>query len=224
MPAPTCWGAHRGPDPGAISSSARRRRQASTTIRSDEGWAAARGYWGGDATARSFRWISASAPSRPRRANWSSILRDMTHHRQQEEALRASEERFALAMHGSSDGIWTGMCLPDRSTIAAFQGIAGLPRRRVSRHLRQLRVPLHPEDHAPTMASSGRAPGTRVPYHVEYRLHTNSGEYRWFGSGQAIWDAAGQATRMAGSITDITDQKRLQHALNWRSKPRRSRC
>ena len=38
--------------------------------------------------------------------------------------------------------------------------------------------------------------------------------YRWFRArGQAIWNAEGQATRMAGSITDIDDHKRAETAL-----------
>ena len=140
------------------------------------------------------------------------VLRDMTQHRQQEEALRASEERFALAVAGRATGSGTGMCSPERSTT-----------RRVSRNCWATWTPsfpnvfasfeshLYPEDVAPTLASVRDHLERRGPYDVEYRLHTKSGEYRWFRArGQAIWDAAGQATRMAGSITDITDRKRLQ--------------
>jgi two-component system CheB/CheR fusion protein len=45
-------------------------------------------------------------------------------------------------------------------------------------------------------------------YDVEYRLRTKCGEYRWFRArGQAVWDSADRAVRMAGSITDLTKQK-----------------
>ena len=48
-----------------------------------------------------------------------------------------------------------------------------------------------------------------LPYDIEYRLRTKSGEYRWFRArGQAIWDDTGRPSRMAGSISDITEQKR----------------
>jgi diguanylate cyclase (GGDEF)-like protein len=37
-----------------------------------------------------------------------------------------------------------------------------------------------------------------------------NGDHRWFqASGQAVWDARGRATRLAGSITDISERKRL---------------
>ncbi len=54
---------------------------------------------------------------------------------------------------------------------------------------------------------------SRDEYDVEYRLQTKSQGYRWFRArGQAIWDASGRATRMAGSITDITAMKSAREA------------
>src|SRR6185369_7558954 len=48
----------------------------------------------------------------------------------------------------------------------------------------------------------------RAPFDVEYRALTRSGEYLWFHArGQALWDAEGRATRMAGSLSDITSRK-----------------
>jgi signal transduction histidine kinase/CheY-like chemotaxis protein len=44
----------------------------------------------------------------------------------------------------------------------------------------------------------------RVPYSVDHRVRLQDGSYRWFRArGQALWDAEGNATRMAGSISDI---------------------
>src|SRR5262249_35642309 len=54
----------------------------------------------------------------------------------------------------------------------------------------------------------------RVPYKVEYRLRNKAGVYGWFlARGQAIWDGNGQATRMAGSITDINERRQAEEAL-----------
>ena len=54
----------------------------------------------------------------------------------------------------------------------------------------------------------------RVPYDVEYRLRTKSGEYRWFsGRGSARWDAAGNPTRFAGAVRDITERKQIEEDL-----------
>jgi PAS domain S-box-containing protein len=54
----------------------------------------------------------------------------------------------------------------------------------------------------------------RDPYDVEYRLLTKAGEYGWFRArGQAIWDETGRMTRMAGSLRNVTDRKRMEDAL-----------
>ena len=53
-----------------------------------------------------------------------------------------------------------------------------------------------------------------TPYDVQYRLKCRSGEYRWFRArGRSVRDASGQAVRMAGSITDITDRKAAEAEL-----------
>jgi two-component system sensor histidine kinase UhpB len=55
----------------------------------------------------------------------------------------------------------------------------------------------------------------RVHYDIEYRLCTRSGAYRWFRArGQAIWNTAGSAVRMAGSIHDIHEEKKTQQELH----------
>ena len=53
-----------------------------------------------------------------------------------------------------------------------------------------------------------------MPFDVDYRLRTKSGEYRWFHArGQTVWGSDGAPTRMAGSITDITEHKQAEDAL-----------
>jgi anti-anti-sigma factor len=54
----------------------------------------------------------------------------------------------------------------------------------------------------------------RVPYDVEIRMRTKQGELRWFcARGQALWDEAGRATRMAGSLSDLTARKHAEAVL-----------
>lgn len=52
------------------------------------------------------------------------------------------------------------------------------------------------------------------PYNIEYRLQTKSGEYRWFlARGQALWNDKGEAIRVAGSLSDITERKEIELQL-----------
>jgi len=49
-------------------------------------------------------------------------------------------------------------------------------------------------------------------------MRTSKGEYRWFHStGQATWDEHGQPLRMAGSIRDVTEQRRVEETLRERA-------
>ena len=77
---------------------------------------------------------------------------------------------------------------------------------------------MHPEDADTVWAAVESHLKDLVPYNIEYRMKTKSGEYRWFlARGQAIWDDNGNATRMAGSLQDITERmeavQNLQNAL-----------
>ena len=49
------------------------------------------------------------------------------------------------------------------------------------------------------------------PFDVETLLQTGDGEYLWFRvRGQALWNKEGIPTRMAGSITDITERRKWE--------------
>jgi two-component system, sensor histidine kinase and response regulator len=141
-----------------------------------------------------------------------AAVRDVTLHNRREEALRASEERFALAVRGSTDGIWDWNVLSNEVFYSPrFKELLGCEDHEMENVFASFESRLPPEDlervHAALRAHFER----RVPYDIEYRLRTKSGEYRWFRArGQAVWDLAGRATRMAGSISDITEQKRSQ--------------
>jgi light-regulated signal transduction histidine kinase (bacteriophytochrome) len=73
---------------------------------------------------------------------------------------------------------------------------------------------LHPDDQEKTWAAVNRHLDNDEPYDVEYRLRTRDGEYRWYRArGAAVRDESGAAVRMAGSIQDITEQKRFEQQL-----------
>jgi signal transduction histidine kinase len=54
----------------------------------------------------------------------------------------------------------------------------------------------------------------RKPFDVEFRMRTKPGDYRWFRArAHAIWTGEQRATRMAGSISDITNRKQAEADL-----------
>ncbi len=131
-----------------------------------------------------------------------------------EEALHASEQRFLLALGGFTDGLWDWDIRSNTVFYSdRFREILGYSPEEFPGAIASFRSRLHPEDADLVWAAIQRHLQERVPFKMEYRLETKSGEYLWFlARAQAIWDAEGNAVRMSGWIQDITENK--QNELN----------
>lgn len=133
-----------------------------------------------------------------------------------ESSLRASEERFQLAVRGSADGLWDRNILTNEVFFAErYRELLGYSANEFPGEFASFESSLHPEDKERVLRMVAAHLERREPYDAEYRLRTKSGDYRWFrGRGQAIWDEQGRAVRMAGSITDVTERKQAEEGLN----------
>jgi len=128
-----------------------------------------------------------------------------------EEALRKSEERYALAVRGANDGLWdwdleqgTVYYSPRWKQMLGFRDeeIGVAPAEWLGR--------IHPEDRPGFDAELTRhlAPGGPPEFVSEHRLRQCDGTYRWVLSRGIVLRAPdGRARRMAGSLTDITESK-----------------
>jgi diguanylate cyclase (GGDEF)-like protein/PAS domain S-box-containing protein len=128
-----------------------------------------------------------------------------------EDALRESEERYALAARGANDGLWDWDLESQRIYFSprwkAMLGyeeteIGDSPEEWLSRVHKEDRAPLHAElaGHWDATANNECA--------IEHRVLHKDGSYRWMLSrGVVERDGQGKAARMAGSLTDITSSK-----------------
>lgn len=145
-------------------------------------------------------------------------LRDAEERRERRRAvaaLRESEERFALAMQGSRDGLWDWNLVTGASYYSErFKDILGCDDSALGTPIESFLSLIHEEDSERVASALQGHLERREPFDVEFRRRTATGELRWICSrGQALWDDAGRATRMAGSLSDITARKQEQAAL-----------
>ncbi|MGE3536822.1 MAG: putative bifunctional diguanylate cyclase/phosphodiesterase [Candidatus Tectimicrobiota bacterium] len=152
--------------------------------------------------------------------------------KQAEDALRESEERYALAMLGAKDGLWDwNMQTNDIYFSPRWKAMLGYREDDIEHSPEDWFARVHPEDRALLeTALKAHLHGQTEHFEHEHRMLHKDGTYRWMLSrGLAIRDAAGEAARMAGSQTDITERKvadaltglpnrimfmeRLEHAL-----------
>ena len=143
------------------------------------------------------------------------IIRDISDRKRTEAALVESQERYALAVQGSGAGLWDWNILTNEVYYSPrFKQILGYDDHEMAHHLSSFESLLHPDDHDWVCEQVNTHFRRRTPYEAEYRLRTKNGDYRWiYARGQAIWDDAGNPTRMAGSVSDISDRKRTEAAL-----------
>ncbi len=134
--------------------------------------------------------------------------------------LRASEERYALAVRGTSDGLWDRDILTNAEYWSPrFRELVGYHESELPSTFESFVSLLHPDDVDRVTLAIRAHLERREPYDIEYRLRTKNGMYRWFRSrGQAVWNEAGRPVRMAGTITDITDRKLTEEELRATKK------
>ncbi|MDF2545323.1 MAG: hypothetical protein K0R93_221 [Anaerosolibacter sp.] len=134
-----------------------------------------------------------------------------------EVALKESEERYRLALEGTSDGIWVhDITKQDNFFFNRTKEILGYEEDEIPNTIEGWQSIIHAEDIASTLEVRGKYLSRKIPsYEHEYRLRTKEGDYRWIASrGKAVWDDHGNPIRMVGSHKDITNQKRAEEKIH----------
>jgi diguanylate cyclase (GGDEF)-like protein/PAS domain S-box-containing protein len=135
-----------------------------------------------------------------------------------EEAVRVSEERYALAAAGASDGIWDWDLATGHVYYSPrWKAMLGFSDGEVSANVEAWFSRVHPDDLAALREELDRhLLGGEAHFEAEYRLTRRDGSTMWaLSRGLAVRDATGRATRMAGSLTDITARKRVEEQLAY---------
>lgn len=144
------------------------------------------------------------------------ISTDITGRKRAENALRRSQERLALVIQGSSDGIWDWDLTSNEVYFSEqWKRMLGYSEEEVEPHFSAWERLLHPEDKERARNSlQAYLDGTTSTYALEHRLRHKDGSYRWIlARGVAERDASGKPIRLAGSHVDLTAHKEAEQQL-----------
>lgn len=137
------------------------------------------------------------------------------------EALRRSQERYALAMYGANDVIWDWDLVNNSMYISPrWNEMLGIRDEDIKNEkgfdAKDFLLRLHPEDNeALVNRLRDHIKGLVPHFECEIRLLHENGDYLWVNvRGLAVRDpATGIATRIAGSMTNTTERTIQDHQL-----------
>jgi len=148
--------------------------------------------------------------------NYEELIREIAERRQTEEALRESEERYALAAQGANDGLWD-WDIRNNTVYYSFRwkSMLGFDDAEIGNTLDEWLSRVNPGDREQLEAKLSAHINSQSPqFECEHRIRHQDGSYRWMlNRGIAVRDKQGKAYRMAGSQTDITGRKNAEAQL-----------
>lgn len=147
---------------------------------------------------------------------YEGFVSDITETKQIETALRESEERYALAIQGSNDGLWDwNLKLNNILFSSRWKAMLGFEETEISQNPDEWLNRIHPEDALRVNQEIAMyVEGLSAQFRSEHRMLHKNGRYLWvLSQGIAVRDAAGKAIRLVGSQADIAERKRAEEQL-----------
>ncbi len=136
------------------------------------------------------------------------VVRYLLERTRADDARRDSEERYALAMEGSNDGLWDWRVGQAQVHFSSrWKRILGFEPGELPDLIESWWERVHADDRFRLRQDfDGHLRGSTTPhFENEHRLRHKDGTWRHvLVRGKAVRDEQGQATRMAGSLTDVT--------------------
>jgi diguanylate cyclase (GGDEF)-like protein/PAS domain S-box-containing protein len=131
-------------------------------------------------------------------------------HKRAQEALRESEERYALAARGANDGLWDWNIQTGHVYFSPrWKSMLGWRENEIGDSPEEWFNRIHDADRERVQEEiAAHRKGSTPHFESEHRMLHKDGSFRWMlNRGLAVVDGCGRTLRMAGSQTDITERK-----------------
>jgi PAS domain S-box-containing protein len=144
------------------------------------------------------------------------LEKEIASHKRTEQELRESEERFAIAVEGTSDGLWDWDTITDFTFYSdRYNRMLGFEPGEMPLSINSWKNLLHPDDREQALKKVQEyLEGKTSYYDSTYRMKTKDSLYKWINArGKALFDESGKPHRFVGFHTDITEKKALETKL-----------
>jgi diguanylate cyclase (GGDEF)-like protein/PAS domain S-box-containing protein len=137
--------------------------------------------------------------------------------------LRAAQQRYELALAGSSVALWDADLQTGKVYLSeAWAAMLGAKAGDTLTTLEELAALVHPDERDAVQRSLRDAlKGTAPAYDAEHRVRAANGEWKWILSRGRVTQrdpASGRALRIIGTYVDIHDRKLAEEALERRAQ------
>jgi PAS domain S-box-containing protein len=165
-------------------------------------------------------WVWLLVNAEPRLADDGSVVEvicsftDITERKQALAALTEWKNRYDAAMRASGQIFYDWNTVTNEIIWGGDENILGYSADEAGDTLANWMELVHPADRDAVLKDVDRVIATKSPACIEYRVRTKSGSYRLIKDhGHFYTDNDGQVIRMAGFISDITEQRRAEEEL-----------
>lgn len=143
-----------------------------------------------------------------------TLLIERHRRRRAEGNLREGEERIALAVQSANLGLWQWDIVRDRLwTTDLCRVLLGIASDK-DLSMNSLFDAVSREDRKKLRKTIDKLRSTDKMSESEFRVLSPNGDTRWIGAiGRASFDHKGEAVRMTGVLTDLTERKRAEEKL-----------
>ena len=143
------------------------------------------------------------------------VVRNITERKRMELVLQQSEQRYALAERAVDLALWErDFALDEIYCSPRWKAVLGYAAGECPKRMAEFLALVHPDDLAEMKEALRSHLEQGTTYATEYRLRHKHGNYIWLlARGEAVRDATGHPIRMLGAISDITQRKQAECAL-----------